>query len=130
MLKKKGWCFWGAGWYLNAHYGGGGRQGNFVKKSWILHKNLSSAKYLHKILCHQANTNPKKINVLKAYSSETIFDTWKPFRNDENCFLFHLKKPFHSQDIEIFVMTFWSCRKNGLIRKIRLISKSITSQPG
>ena len=27
-------------------------------------------------------------------------------------------------------MTFWSCRKSGWIRKIRLISKSITSQPG
>ena len=26
-------------------------------------------------------------------------------------------------------MTFWSCRKNGSIRKIRLISKSMTSQP-
>ena len=27
-------------------------------------------------------------------------------------------------------MTFWSCRINGLIRKIRLISKSMTSQSG
>ena len=27
-------------------------------------------------------------------------------------------------------MIFWSCRKNGSIRKIRLISKSMTSQPG
>ena len=27
-------------------------------------------------------------------------------------------------------MTFWSCRKNGLIRKIRLISKYMRSQPG
>ena len=27
-------------------------------------------------------------------------------------------------------MTFWSYRKNGLIRKIKLISKFITSQPG
>ena len=27
-------------------------------------------------------------------------------------------------------MTFWSCRKNGLIRKIRLISKFMMSQPG
>ena len=27
-------------------------------------------------------------------------------------------------------MTFWACRKNGLIRKIKLISKFITSQPG
>ena len=27
-------------------------------------------------------------------------------------------------------MSFWSGRKNGLIRKIRLISKFLTSQPG
>ena len=27
-------------------------------------------------------------------------------------------------------MTFWSCRKNGLIRKLRLTSKFMTSQPG
>ena len=27
-------------------------------------------------------------------------------------------------------MTFWSCVKNGSIRKISLISKSMTSQPG
>ena len=27
-------------------------------------------------------------------------------------------------------MTFWSCGKNGSIRKIRLISKSMTSPPG
>ena len=27
-------------------------------------------------------------------------------------------------------MTFWSCRKNGLIRKIRLTSRFMTSQPG
>ena len=24
---------------------------------------------------------------------------WKPFKNDEKCFLFHLKSSFHSQDI-------------------------------
>ena len=27
-------------------------------------------------------------------------------------------------------MTFWSCRKNGSIRKIRLTSKFMASQPG
>ena len=27
-------------------------------------------------------------------------------------------------------MTFWSCRKNGFFRKIRLTSKFMTSQPG
>ena len=43
--------------------------------------------------------------------SETIFDKWKPFKNDEKCFLFHLKSPFSSQDIWIFVLTVWSCGK-------------------
>ena len=54
----------------------------------------------------------------------------KPFKNDEKCFLFHLKSSFHSQDILIFLLTFFSCRKNDLMRKIRLISKFLTSQPG
>ena len=31
---------------------------------------------------------------------------WKPFKNDEKWFLFHLKSSFHSQDIWAFVMTF------------------------
>ena len=47
---------------------------------------------------------------------------WKPFKNDENAFYFILKA--------LFVTTFWSCRKNNLIRKIRLTSKFMTSQPG
>ena len=55
---------------------------------------------------------------------------WKSFKNDEKCFLAHLKSYFRSQDIYIFVLTFWSCRKNDLIRKIRLISKFMTWQPG
>ena len=53
----------------------------------------------------------------------------KPFKNDEKCFLFHLKSSFCSQDIKLFVLTFWSCIKNGLIKKIKLISKSLASQP-
>ena len=55
---------------------------------------------------------------------------WNPFKDDENCFLFHLKRSFRSQDVYVFVMIFWSCRKNRLIRKIRLTSKFMTSQPG
>ena len=55
---------------------------------------------------------------------------WKPFKNDEKCLLFHLKRSFCSQDIYVFVTIFWLCRKNGLIRKIRLTSKFMTSQPG
>ena len=44
------------------------------------------------------------------------------FENDEKCFLFHLKRSFHSKGIQIFVLIFWPCGKNVLIRKIRLIS--------
>ena len=55
---------------------------------------------------------------------------WKSFKNDEKWFLFHLKSSFHSQDIYVFVTTFWSCKKSSLIRKIRLTSKFMTSQPG
>ena len=47
----------------------------------------------------------------RTQSSETIFDNWKPFKNYEKCFLFHLKSPFCSQDISVFVSTFCSCRK-------------------
>ena len=39
-------------------------------------------------------------------------------------------RAIRSQEIYVFVMTFWSCRKNGLTRKIMLISKFMTSQPG
>ena len=41
-----------------------------------------------------------------------------------------MKNFFRSQDILVFVTTFWSCRKNNLIRKIGLTSKFMTSQPG
>ena len=49
---------------------------------------------------------------------------WKPFKKDGKCFLFHLKSSFCSEDIQVFVMTFWSWRKNGLIKKIRIIQNS------
>ena len=45
-------------------------------------------------------------------------------------FLFYLKSSFRSQDVKVFVMTFRSYRKKDLIRKIRLTSKFMTSQPG
>ena len=54
---------------------------------------------------------------------------WKPFKSDKKFFLFQLKSSFCSQDIQV-VTTFWSCRKSGLIRKIRLTSKFMTWQPG
>ena len=47
----------------------------------------------------------------------------KPFKNNAKWFLLLLKSSFCSQHI----FSFWSCRKNSL-RKIRLMSKFITSQ--
>ena len=51
-----------------------------------------------------------------------------PFQNDEKRLLFRLKGSFRSQYILVFV-TFWPCRKNGLIKKIRLTAEFMTSQP-
>ena len=36
---------------------------------------------------------------------------WKAFKNDEKCFLFHVKNSFHSQDISISALTFLVSRK-------------------
>ena len=36
---------------------------------------------------------------------ETILGNWNLFKNDEKCFLFHLKSSFRFQDIYVFIMT-------------------------
>ena len=43
---------------------------------------------------------------------------WKPSKDDAKCFLFHLKSSFCSQDIYVFIMTFF------------LISNFLMLQPG
>ena len=55
---------------------------------------------------------------------------WQLFKNDEKNSFFHLKSFFRSQDILVFVRHFCHVGKSSLIRKIRLTSKFITSQPG
>ena len=40
------------------------------------------------------------------------FFQWKPVKNDAKCFLLHLKSSFRSQDVYIFVLIFWLCRKS------------------
>ena len=69
-------------------------------------------------------------NLKSKCQSETIFSNWKSFKNDEKWFLFHDKSSFRFQDIYVFVLTLWSCIKNGLIRKTRLILKFVMSQSG
>ena len=48
----------------------------------------------------------------------------------KNAFHFILKALFILKIFKFFVLTFWSCRENGLLRKVRLISKFMMSQPG
>ena len=61
--------------------------------------------------------------------SKTILGKWKPFKNHEKCFLFHVENYFCFLDIQIFVLTFWPCRKTTWSRKISLFSKFMKSQP-
>ena len=79
---------------------------------WILHIRISrGTKFQLKV----GLSSFKKIALLA--SLKALNKKW---------FLFHLKSFFRSQDIYVFVMTFWSSRKNGLIRKISLVSKFMT----
>ena len=53
-----------------------------------------------------------------------------PSKMMKNTFYFILKALFILKIFKFFVLTFWAFRKNGLIRKITLISKFMRSQPG
>ena len=56
---------------------------------------------------------------------------WKPFKNDENCFLFHPTKAlFLFKIFEFLYLLFDHVEKSGLIRKTKLTSKFMMSQPG
>ena len=78
---------------------------------------------------HETFENCFFVKIGLSNSKKKLFNLfqWNVFKNDEKWFLFHLKSSFHSQDIQIFVLTFWSCRKKNLIRKIRLLPKVATS---
>ena len=63
-------------------------------------------------------------------SKKYIFNCFNdsPTKIIKNVFLFHIKSSFRSQDISVFVLIFSARRKNGLNRKIGLISKFMMSQ--
>ena len=77
------------------------------------------------------NKNNRKTSKLGSHLPKKVFYLLQklPFKNDE-CFLFHLKGVKLRFVLKIFVLTFWACKENGLIRKIRLISKFMMSQHG
>ena len=112
--------------------------GNFIFLQWLHRTELCRRSSLGRLksffimLIWQEN-NDNTFTVLKSDShlpkKLCYLLHWKTFKNHDKCFLFHLKISFRFQDIKVFVMTFWSCRKNGLIWKIILTSKFMTSQP-
>ena len=61
--------------------------------------------------------------------SETIFDNWKPFKNDKNA-VYSILKALFILKILSFCLHFSIMLKNGLIRKTRVILKFMASQPG
>ena len=91
--------------------------------------------HLIKAICENSiawqkkNMLPEKFSVFKwsTLESEILYGNRKPFKDDEKWFLFHAKSSFRLWDISIFVLTFSLYRKNGLIRKLRLIRKFMTS---
>ena len=70
-----------------------------------------------------------KIRTLTFKKNYFYLFQWKHFKSDEKCFLFHVKARFV---LEIFTLLSWLFGhvKDGLIRKLWLISKFMTSQAG
>ena len=89
--------------------------------------------------CFSSFKRKKQQQWQRGLSSRFIFKSWHLFHWDHfwlvkalskwRKHLFHLESSFPSQDISIFILTFRSCKKNGLIRKI-ILSKIMTSRPG
>ena len=56
-------------------------------------------------------------------------ETRNTFKEDEKCYLFHLKSSFHYDEVQIFVLIFLGYEGKQFDRKERLVSKIMTSQP-
>ena len=93
----------------------------FCKKRVLRNFAKFSGKHLWQSLFFEVGLSPSKKIVICLIKS--------PLKMMKNAFYFILKALFVLK-IKVFVTTFWSCRKNGLIKKTRLTSNFITSQPG
>ena len=95
-----------------------------VPKFWIIKLYLDVSNVIYAI--EYTKYAYKLLELLMPFNfmmKKSNFKVWASHcKSDKKCFLFNLKSCFCSRDIQIFVLTFWSYRKNGLIRKIMLIS--------
>ena len=86
-------------------------------------KNIREADYMHAKRVFEVGLSPsKKLCIICLIES--------PSKMMKNAFYFILKALFVLKLFKFLSRLFWSCRKNGLIRKLRLISKFMLSQPG
>ena len=58
-----------------------------------------------------------KVGLSSSKKNLVICFNESPLNMVKNAFLFHLKSSFRFEGIYVFIMSFWSCRKSGLIRK-------------
>ena len=93
----------------------------FCKKGGLRNFAKLTGKYLRQSLFFEVGLSPSKKIVICLIK--------RPLKMMKNAFYFILKAPFVFK-IKVFVTTFWSCQKNGLIKKTRLTSNFSTSQPG
>ena len=113
-----------------------------IKLFW-LKKNLKfegynfDVEYSYKIFCSEVVSGMSSFKLNHALKSDSHF----PKKSCFVCFIeilqkwwkklfIYFKSSFRSEDILIFVVIIWSWRKIRSIRKIRLISKFMISQPG
>ena len=79
--------------------------------------------YLIFFVCLKSDSHPPKKIFFICFNES-------PLKMVKNAFYFILKGLFVLKMFKCLFWLFWSCRKNGLIRNIRLISKFMTSQLG
>ena len=92
----------------------------------MLIRNKPSLKYTY--FCHISNCLKADSHLPKRFCVICLIES--PLKVMKNAFYFILKTLFVLKISLSFFTTFWSCRKNGWIRKISLTLKFMTSQPG
>ena len=99
-----------------------------ISKTFKLNITLSFAQNIERWKVKAICEGPRAFNSSQALTFlKNWFASIKSFKNDENCFLLHAKSLFHSSDIYVISWLFGYV-ENGLMRKLQIISKFMTSQ--
>ena len=106
-------------------------------KKYMIETRPRDTKYYIESICHQffpnsyMSSNSDEFKVGLSPSKKIVISFIEsPLKLMKNAFYFILKALFVLKIFRFFVMTLWSYRKKGLIRKISLTSKFMMPQPG